>query len=101
MAKRELSPHPCMPSPSHLRGWNTIHQHVQKQEKKKKKEAAAAAFGTLCIYVWYNFMLHSLVHVVLGDSFGPSLALYIRKIPIYPSRISSSITPKQADHKIF
>ena len=68
---------------------------------KKKKKEAAAAFGTLCIYVWYNFMLHSLVHVVLGDSFGPSLALYIRKIPIYPSRISSSITPKQADHKIF
>lgn len=70
-----------------------------KNRKKKKEEEEA--FGTLCIYVWYNFMLHSLVHVVLGDSFGPSLALYIRKIPIYPSRISSSITPKQADHKIF
>ena len=73
----------------------------KKKKEEEEEEEEEAAFGTLCIYVLYNFMLHSLVHVVLGDSFGPSLALYIRKIPIYPSRISSSITPKQADHKIF
>ena len=34
------------------------------EKKKKKEEEEEEAFATLCIYVWYNFMLHTLVHAV-------------------------------------
>lgn len=35
MAKMELSPDLPIPSPPHLRKWNTIHQSVQNRKKKK------------------------------------------------------------------
>ena len=56
----------------------------------------------LCVVQFHASHTCSCCSIFLGDSFSPFLALYIRKIPIYPSRISPSIiTPKQADHIIF